>query len=154
MNRHAPLDYICPICLGVKGVENDDTLIIQTDIVFRDEDVMAFVSSFFIGNNPGHLVVVPNDHYENLYEIPVAVGHRIFETTKRVAEAVRSAYECEGITTLQNNEPAGNQHAYHYHQHVFPRYEDDDLHAQMMNKELTDSAERRKYAELLRPLLN
>ena len=57
---------------------------------------------------------------------------------------------CDGITTLQNNEPAGGQHAFHYHFHIFPRYDDDALHANMMNKQLADPAKRKEYADKLR----
>lgn len=41
---------------------------------------------------------------------------------------------CDGVTFLQNNEPASNQHAFHYHLHVLPRYTNDNLHAHMLEK--------------------
>jgi len=57
MHNHAPSDYICPICLGVKGVESDDTLLLQQDRVYQDEVISAFINSFWIKNNPGHVIV-------------------------------------------------------------------------------------------------
>jgi histidine triad (HIT) family protein len=155
MHNHAPADYRCPICLGIARIENEHTLIRQSDIVFRDDLVMVFITSFFIGKNPGHLVVVPCEHYENLYDLPDVVGSHIFVIARKMAVAMKKAYGCEGITTLQNNEPAGNQHAFHYHLHLFPRHTDDHLHEHMMVKRNTTAEERLPYASaILDVLLN
>lgn len=153
MHNHASSDYICPICLGVSGVETEDTLLRLTDIVYIDEFVTAFINSFWIKNNPGHVIVVPNDHYENLYELPSDLGMHIFNISKKVAIAMKEAYGCDGITILQNNEPAGGQHAFHYHLHIFPRYEHDELHENMYDKQLADPIKRKEFADKLRSKL-
>lgn len=153
MYHHAPENYICPICLGVQGVENSDTLIRKTDIVYQDDLVTAFISSFFIGKNTGHVVVVPNSHRENLYDMPDELLGKLQVVVRDLAKAVRGSYPCEGITILQNNEPAGNQHAFHYHTHIFPRYTNDDLHSHMMEKTKTTAEDRLPFAEKLRAYL-
>lgn len=153
MHSHAPADYVCPICLGVHGVENDKTLLRLQDIVYVDKVVTAFINSFWIKNNPGHVIVVPNDHYENFYDLPAGVGAHILTIAQKIALAMKKAYECNGITLLQNNEPAGGQHAFHYHLHIFPRYEHDDLHANMTNKQLADPIHRVEYATKIRSAL-
>lgn len=153
MYSHSPKDYDCPICLGIQGIENDKTLLKLQDIVYIDELVTAFINSFWIKNNPGHVIVVPNTHYENIYDLPDHLGAHIHKVAKQVAIAMKKAYGCDGITTLQNNEPAGGQHAFHYHFHIFPRYEGDNLHTNMMDKQLADPAKRIEYAEKLRSAL-
>lgn len=153
MYRHAPENYICPICLGVQGIENDNTLISQSDIFFRDDLIMAFISSFFIGNNPGHVVIVPNEHFENVYDLPEKYLVRINEIAKKVSLAIKEAYKTEGITILQNNEPAGDQHAFHYHLHVFPRYTNDELHKNMNVKKSSTAKVRAQYAKKLKNYL-
>lgn len=150
MYNHAPSHYVCPICLGVQGIENEKTLIRQSDIVYKDESVMAFIASYFIGNNPGHLIVVPTAHYENLYDLPDEVGAHIFSIARKIAITMKKAYGCEGVMTLQNNEPASGQHAFHYHLHLFPRYANDELHTRMMTKRETTVEERLPYAEKIR----
>lgn len=119
MKSHAPENYMCPICLGVKEIESSDTLMKPTDIVYKDDLVTAFINSFFVGKNAGHVIVVPNEHFESLYTLPVEYGHRIFDVAKKIALAMKDAYNCDGITTRQNNEPAGDQHAFHFHFHIF-----------------------------------
>lgn len=128
-----------------------------TDIVYIDEFVTAFINSFWIKHNLGHVIVVPNDHYENLYNLPDNLGAHIFSVAKKIAIAMKKSYKCDGITLLQNNEPAGGQHAFHYHLHyhlhIFPRYENDELHVNMMNKQLADPAKRKDFADKLRAKL-
>lgn len=154
MHNHAPAGYKCPICLGVKGVENEDTLLKQVDFVYKDKVVSAFINSFWIGKNEGHVIIVPNDHFENLYEVPTEVGHHIFETSKKIALAMKNTYNCDGITLRQNNEPAGDQHAFHYHLHIFPRYTDDDFNKKLAEKSrLSDPSERLKYVEKIKKYL-
>lgn len=155
MYNHAPENYKCPICLGVNGVENDDTLLKQADLVYKDDLVSAFINSFWIDTSKGHVIVVPNQHFENLYDMPTELGHRIFEVTKKIALAMKQSYGCDGITTRQNNEPAGDQHAFHYHQHVFPRYTGDSYNINMSQKSILSAPEERlKYAKKLKEVIH
>lgn len=154
MFNHAPADYKCPICLGTQGIENDDTMLKQTDIIFKDDLVTVFINSFFIKGNEGHLIVVPNDHYENLYDMDPKVGHHIFDITQKMALALKKAYNWDGTTLRQNNEPAGDQHAFHYHQHIFPRYENDEFNQQLTQKSrASDPKERSEYIEKIKKAL-
>ena len=49
--------------------------------------------------------------------------------TRRLAQAMRDVFRCEGISTRQHNGPTGDQDAWHFHLHVFPRYSEGRLHA-------------------------
>ncbi|MBW4061966.1 HIT domain-containing protein [Candidatus Saccharibacteria bacterium] len=154
IKSHAPENYDCPICLGLLGSASQKTLIKASDFVYRDELVSAFINTFFIGKNGGHVIVVPNEHFENIYTLPVAHGHRIFDVAQMIALAMKAAYDCDGITTRNNNEPAGDQHAFHYHFHVFPRYVDDDYNSvSPAEKRLTEPAERAGYAAKIKAAL-
>ncbi len=148
---NAPDDYVCPICLGLQGADDERTLMKITDVVYKDDLVTVFINSFFVGSNEGHAIIVPNEHFENIYSIPELVGHRISEVTQKVAIAIKKLYVADGITIRQNNEPAGDQHAFHFHQHVFPRYADDGYNAiQPSNKRLAEPTVRAEYAKKLR----
>ena len=151
MKSNAPKNYICPICLGNQGVENKDTLLMQNDLVFEDELVKVWINSFWIKGNEGHLIVVPDQHYETLYEIPKDIGCRIFDVSKKMALALKEAYKCDGVTIRQNNEPASDQHAFHYHQHVIPRYNGDNFNKELTKKSIhSEPTERDKYSQRLK----
>ena len=148
---NAPGGYVCPICAGLRQPGGPDTLIVESDFVYRDEHVSAFINTFFMGKNVGHVIVVPNGHYENIYDIPAEIGHKVFDAAQKIAIAMKQAYNCDGITTRQNNEPAGDQHGFHFHFHVLPRYHDDGYNqVQPKDKRLAEPEERAGYAEKLR----
>lgn len=151
MYTHAPPDYKCPICLGVRGIENEDTLLKRADLIYKDELASAFINSFWIEGNEGHVIVVPNTHFENLYELPDDVGARIFQVSKKIAITMKKTYHCEGITIRQNNEPSSDQHAFHYHLHIFPRYTNDNFNLNLTKKSrLSDPKERIEYAKKMK----
>lgn len=152
MHTHAPEGYICPICLAIEGTENEHTMAKQEDIVYRDEKTLVYVNSKFIGNNPGHVIVVPTTHFENLYELPVEYADAVMQTAQKMALALKEVRKCDGIWIEQNNEPASGQHAFHYHMHVVPRFEGDDLKKLLGEGDtrISDPEERKPYAEALR----
>jgi histidine triad (HIT) family protein len=149
MYNHAPTDYHCPLCALVGGLP--DPLNSLDDVVLRDEHVLAFVSPAWWPNNPGHLLVIPTGHFENLYDLPVEMGGLVHAAIRTVALALKGTYGCDGISTRQHNEPAGNQDVWHYHVHVFPRYAGDALY--LSQRRWTTPEERRPFAERLRAYL-
>ncbi|WP_327657448.1 HIT family protein [Streptomyces sp. NBC_00483] len=62
-------------------------------------------------------------------------------------------YDCAGVSTRQQNEPAGGQTVWHFHQHLFPRYPGDDLYASAPQPDALPAERRRAYAERLRAAL-
>ncbi len=60
---------------------------------------------------------------------------------------MRAAWGCDGVSTRQHNEPAGNQHMWHYHMHVTPRFRGDDLYKTYVEeKAVMPPQDRVKYA--------
>lgn len=150
MFNHVSSDYKCPVCIAISGAENEDTWIRQDDFVYRDDLVCVFITSKFIKGNEGHPLIVPTTHVENIYDLPTETSHRIIETAKKVALALKQVRSCQGVTFVQNNEPAGDQHAFHYHMHVIPRFENDNFHQELFNTFKSDPKDRVEYAQKLK----
>jgi histidine triad (HIT) family protein len=153
MYNHAPTNYQCPICLAINGIENEQTYIRQTDIFFKDELIVGFIGSKFIKGNEGNPIIVPTHHFENLYDLPAESAHHLMGVARNVAIALKVARRCDGVTVLQNNEPAGDQHAFHYHMHLFPRFDGDNFHEELQQPVLSDPADRTPFAQTLREIL-
>lgn len=151
--RHAPRGYDCPFCDVVRGVPRPVPYTQPEDIVLRGELATAFISSCWWPNNPGHVVIVPNEHFENLYELPAHYGAVIHDASRVIALALKAVYGCDGISTRQHNEPGGGQDVWHYHLQVLPRYVDDNLYVLTPQRRTTTPEERRPYAGRLRAFL-
>jgi histidine triad (HIT) family protein len=127
MYSHAPSGYHCPFCNYARG--GGDDRVGPEHVVERTEATLTYVSPKWWPNNHGALLVIPLEHHENLYDVPDELGVPLLRATRRAAVALKSAFACEGVSTRQHNEPAGNQDLWHFHVHVFPRYRDDALYA-------------------------
>ena len=148
MYNHASENYACPFCLLLQGVKNEHVLSVATDIFYRDEDVSAIISSHQWPNNHGHALVIPSQHFENIYDLPAELGGKIHIVAQKIALAMKTIYGCDGISTRQHNEPAGDQDVWHYHLHVFPRYTGDNLYTSQYAE--MPAAQRAQYANQLR----
>jgi histidine triad (HIT) family protein len=123
MYNHAPPGYECSVCNVVAGDRGDSVVVTEND------HALAIVSRRVWASGPGHVLVVPNAHYENLYDLEDdAAALDIHRLTRRIAIALKQAFDCDGTSTRQHNEPAGNQDLWHLHIHVFPRFDGDDLY--------------------------
>jgi histidine triad (HIT) family protein len=151
MWTYAPDDYRCPFCALLDGDESERNR--RSDIVYRDDATAALVAPLWWQNNPGHVLVVPVAHIENLYGVPDDVLGRVYATAKRVAIAMKEAYGCDGTSTRQHNEPGSGQDVWHLHVHVFPRYLGDRLYENHRQTRWAAPEERLPYADRLRRAL-
>ena len=79
-------------------------------------------------------------------------GLDIHRLTRQLAIAFKAAFRCDGTSTRQHNEPAGNQaDMWHLHVHVFPRFIGDDLYRAGHRPSTYD--ERRQFADAVRAVL-
>ena len=95
MYNHAPPEYICPFCLLVQGKENIQSQLKQTDIVFQTADITAFMATRKYPNNQGHVLIIPNEHFENIYDLPSALSSKIHSLSRDIALAMKAEYQCE-----------------------------------------------------------
>ena len=149
MHNHAPENYLCPFCtIGDKTNKN------TSYVFYRDKDITAFISSNEWPPNSGIALIIPNKHFENLYDIPAGLLGKINTLSKQVAVAMKATYQCEGVSTRQHNEPAGDQTVWHFHLQVVPRYNKDRLNLDHHLPRNISDKDRSKYALMLKKYLN
>ncbi len=125
MHNHAAHNYVCPFCLLTQGISNEHVESVYTDIVCQSDLVTAVVSSHQWPRNPGNILIIPTQHFENIYDFPPRLAADIQEAAQIIAIAMKEVYGCDGVSTRQHNEPAGSQDVWHYHLHVTPRFDGD-----------------------------
>ena len=101
--------------------------------VYEDDHVLAFLD--IMPRVPGHTLVIPKAPARNILDITVEDYLHVARATHKVAAAARQAFNADGITILQANEPAGGQVVFHLHVHVMPRHEGVALLAPASRKE-------------------
>jgi len=107
-------------CVFCKIVHGD----IQTSSkIYEDEGVFAFLSNGPV--NPGHTLIIPKDHFDNVYEASDEALAHLGKSFKKVSTAVKKATNADGINIITNNERAAGQAVFHLHFHVIPRYFND-----------------------------
>jgi histidine triad (HIT) family protein len=121
-------EFVCPFCVVAAGMDDPNVDSKQSDVFYRDPDVVAFISAGWWPNNPGSVLIIPTQHYRNIYDIPTTAYLAVNELGRRVAIVMKREYRCEGISFRQHNEAAGGQSVQHYHLWVFPRYPNDRLY--------------------------
>ncbi len=110
-----------PDCIFCKIVSGD----IPCFKLFEDSHTLAFMD--INPANPGHVLAVPKEHWEDVYAIPDSLIAATAQTAKRIAEAANKALHPDGINLVQANGPGAAQSVFHFHLHVLPRVKDDAL---------------------------
>lgn len=145
MISHAPDGYVCPFCRNLRDGVGD----YPVEIIRAYDEVTVKLNPKWWVRNKGALLVVPNEHYEHVYELPVELGTPIQRAVRDAALALKAAFACDGVSTRQHNEPGGYQDVWHYHVHVFPRYEGDELYGSR-DVYWPSAEEMREYADRIR----
>lgn len=73
----------------------------------------------------GHALILPKNHYRNLFELPEEQAGKVMVLAKKMAARMREKLHCDGFNLVQNNEEVAGQTVFHFHVHLIPRYEGD-----------------------------
>ena len=93
--------------------------------LLEDDQTLAFMDIY--PANDGHCLVVAKDHYPTLFEISDEAFAAVSRSASRVARAVNDALSPVGLNLVQANGPGAGQSVAHFHIHVIPRNQDDEL---------------------------
>lgn len=73
----------------------------------------------------GHALILPKEHYANLYELPDEMAGAVLKLAKKMATVMTEKLGCDGFNLVQNNGEVAGQTVFHFHMHLIPRYEND-----------------------------
>ena len=96
----------------------------------------------------GHALILPKNHYRNLYDIDDEVASKAILLAKKMITKLTDVLNCDGYNIVQNNEEAAGQTVFHFHMHLIPRYEGDDAGFGWKTHELTDADRDEILAEI------
>lgn len=98
---------------------------IPSATLYEDEDFRVILD--LSPASKGHALILPKEHASNIYELPDELAAKAMVVAKKVGTVLREGLKCDGLNIVQNNgEPAG-QTVFHFHMHLIPRYEGDNV---------------------------
>ena len=111
---------------------------IPTATLYEDDDFRVILDAG--PATKGHCLILPKEHYADLYEIPEDLLMKAAVLAKKITIKMTRAMNCDGFNIVQNNKPAAGQTVFHFHIHLIPRYTNDRQNILWKPGELTPDA--------------
>lgn len=105
---------------------------VQSKKIFEDELSLGILD--INPSNPGHVLLLPKEHYSIMPQIPENEIIHLFQVTKSLSNAVLRALEIQGTNIIVANGVAAGQRAQHFMIHIIPRKENDGLKFELPQK--------------------
>ncbi len=97
--------------------------VFDTNIIYEDDDFTVILDAG--PATKGHALILPKEHYTNIYDIPEPLLGKAAVVAKKVITGLSEKLGCDGYNIVQNNGEIAGQTVFHFHIHLIPRYKDD-----------------------------
>ena len=119
-------------CIFCKLANGD----IPTATLYEDDDFRVILDAG--PASKGHALILPKEHYKNLYELDDEIAAKALVLAKKMITKLTDVLGCDGYNIVQNNGEVAGQTVFHFHIHLIPRYEEDEVGLGWKMGELTD----------------
>lgn len=119
-------------CIFCKIANGD----IPSRTIYEDEEFRVILD--MAPATKGHALILPKNHYKNLYEIADDTAAKVLPLAKRMAAHMTEKLGCDGFNIVQNNNEVAGQTVFHFHVHLIPRYHDDNQKLVMEPQKMSD----------------
>lgn len=117
--------------------------------VHEDELTITFLDIF--PATAGHLLIVTKEHFSDLFEASEEALARVASNSVRIAKALESIIQPDGLGVYQLNRPAAGQTVFHYHMHLIPQFDGKSI--SIHSKQQGDPEQLAALAEQFKALL-
>ena len=115
-------------------------------VIHETDASIAFFDIFPV--NPYHTLIIPKQHYADIFSVPAEVLQEMMLTLKYVVDLYRTKLDMTDMQIINNNGVVGQQSVFHIHFHIAPRYQGDGQNL----KWKTSPQLREKYDNMLKKL--
>ena len=98
---------------------------IPSATLYEDDDFRVILD--LAPASKGHALIISKFHAANLYELPDELAAKAMMLAKKMAKKLTEELGCDGLNIVQNNGAAAGQTVFHFHMHLIPRYEGDQV---------------------------
>ena len=117
--------------------------------IYEDNDTLAFLD--IVPVNPGHTLIIPKKHFENIFETPDDITLKMMQTIKKVAHGIKDGLGIENMNIAMNNGIHSGQTVFHAHIHLMPRHQGDGY--ELWHGKKYEDGESQKIAEQIKKAL-
>jgi histidine triad (HIT) family protein len=98
-------------------------------IIDENDSVIVFLSL------ERHPLVVPKKHLQDIFALDNETASSIVQKSIQIAKAMRTGLPCDGIYVTQTNGSCAGQDVFHYHMHLYPKWNDRKARHRSQRKE-------------------
>ncbi|MGL6200262.1 MAG: HIT family protein [Lachnospiraceae bacterium] len=110
---------------------------IPSAVIYEDDDFRVILD---MGPaSKGHALVVPKEHFVNLFDLSDELASKALIVAKKVICKMKDVLGCDGYNIVQNNGETAGQTVMHFHIHLIPRYKDDQVGLSWKMGKLSDA---------------
>ncbi len=122
---------------------------IPSNTIYEDDEFRVILD--LAPASKGHSLILPKEHYADIYEIDAELAGRAMKLAKKLAMHMTKVLNCDGFNLLQNNHEVAGQTVFHFHMHLIPRYRNAKNQDMLMwTKETFSEEEMREIRDTLR----
>jgi len=103
--------------------------------IYEDDKVSAILD--INPANPGHILLIPKEHYAIMPQIPDEHISHTGMITKALSASLLRALKTEGTTVFIANGIAAGQRAQHFITHIIPRMENDNIGIELQQHKIS-----------------
>ena len=96
---------------------------IPSQTIYEDENFKVILD--VSPATKGHALILPKQHFANLYELPEEKAADAMRLAKKMMAVMTDKLVCDGFNLVQNNGEVAGQTVFHFHMHLIPRYKND-----------------------------
>lgn len=119
-------------CIFCKIANGD----IPSRTIYEDDDFRVIMD--LAPATKGHSLILPKEHYKNIYELADDTAAKVLPLAKKMAVLMTEKLGADGFNIVQNNNEVAGQTVFHFHMHLIPRYNDDGHTFVMKPQKMTD----------------
>lgn len=108
-------------CIFCKLANGD----IETATLYEDDKFRVILDASPAAK--GHALIIPKDHYRNLFDLEDEVAREVIPLAKKMVNKLKDILGCDGYNIIQNNEASAGQTVFHFHMHLIPRNSGDKV---------------------------
>ncbi len=106
---------------------------IPSKTIYEDENFRVILD--LAPATKGHALILPKEHYKDLFELPENIASNVIVLAKKLATEMKEKLGCDGFNIMQNSGETAGQTVFHFHMHLIPRYKGDRQKIEWEKKE-------------------